>query len=51
MILGLMLLYIPFVKANGVTILIGVFGLIMGILYVIDAFRYRKMKDTLDMML
>ena len=50
-LLGLMLLYIPFVKANGVTILIGVFGLIMGFLYVIDAFRYRKMKDTLDMML
>jgi uncharacterized membrane protein HdeD (DUF308 family) len=50
-ILGFMLLYIPFVKASDVTILIGVFGLIMGSLYVIDAFRYRKMKDTLDMLL
>ncbi len=48
---GSLLLFGPLSKANGVTILIGIFGLIMGALYCIDAFRYRKMEDALDMML
>lgn len=48
---GLLLLFIPLPKANDITILLGVFGIIMGSLYIIDSFRYRKMKDTLDMLL
>lgn len=48
---GSLLLYHTFAKASGVTNVIGVFGLIMGILYLVDAFRYRNMEETLDMML
>jgi uncharacterized membrane protein HdeD (DUF308 family) len=48
---GLLLLFSPLPKAKAVTIIIGVFGLIMGSLYTIDAYRYRKMTDTLDMLL
>lgn len=48
---GLLLLFIPLPKADDITILLGIFGIIMGSLYIIDSFRYRKMKDTLDMLL
>ena len=48
---GLLLLFIPLPKANDITILLGVFGVLMGSLYIIDSYRYRKMKDTLDMLL
>jgi uncharacterized membrane protein HdeD (DUF308 family) len=48
---GFLLLFSPLPKAKAVTVLIGIFGLIMGSLYTIDAFRYRKMTDTLDMLL
>jgi uncharacterized membrane protein HdeD (DUF308 family) len=50
-VLGILLLFSPFAKANGVTILIGVFGVMMGFLYFIDALRYRKTEGTLDMIL
>jgi uncharacterized membrane protein HdeD (DUF308 family) len=48
---GVLIIFSPLPKARGITILIGVFGLIMGSLYIIDAFRYRKMDDTLGMMM
>jgi uncharacterized membrane protein HdeD (DUF308 family) len=48
---GILLLFIPLPKADDITILLGVFGVIMGSLYIVDSFRYRKMKDTLDMLL
>lgn len=48
---GLLLLFIPLPKANDITILLGAFGVIMGSLYIVDSYRYRKMKDTLDMLL
>lgn len=48
---GALLLFSPFARATSITIIIGSFGVIMGGLYVIDAFRYRKMADTLDMLL
>ena len=51
MVFGILLLDSPFVKANGFTALIGAFGITMGLLYIIDAFRYRKMEETLDMMM
>ncbi|HXB93464.1 MAG TPA: DUF308 domain-containing protein [Puia sp.] len=50
-VFGVLMIYSPFVRANGITVLIGSFGVIMGALYIIDSFRYRKMKETLDMML
>jgi uncharacterized membrane protein HdeD (DUF308 family) len=48
---GLLLLFIPLPKANDITLLLGIFGVIMGSLYIVDSYRYRKMKDTLDMLL
>ena len=48
---GLLLLFIPLPKATGITMLIGVFGLIMGALYTFDAYRFRKKAETLNMML
>jgi uncharacterized membrane protein HdeD (DUF308 family) len=48
---GLLLLFIPLPKANDITILLGVFGVIMGSLYIVDSYRYRNSKDTLDMLL
>jgi uncharacterized membrane protein HdeD (DUF308 family) len=48
---GFLLLFIPLPKADSITILLGAFGIIMGSLYIIDSYRYRKMKDTLDMLL
>ena len=51
LLFGSLLLFDPFTRSRDVTDLIGLFGVIMGGLYVIDAFRYRKTEDTLDMML
>jgi uncharacterized membrane protein HdeD (DUF308 family) len=48
---GLLLLFSPLVRSNDVTLLIGIFGVIMGGLYIVDAFRFRKMEETLEMML
>ncbi len=50
-VFGLLLLYGPLAKANSITFLIGTFGVIMGALYVVDAFRYRNREETLNMML
>jgi uncharacterized membrane protein HdeD (DUF308 family) len=51
MLFGALLLFSPLPKADDITILLGIFGALMGSLYIIDSYRYRKSKDTLDMML
>src|SRR5579859_5715038 len=51
LVFGSLLLFSPFARATSITLIIGSFGVIMGGLYVIDAFRYRKLEDTLDMLL
>ncbi len=48
---GLLMLYSPFAKARHITLLIGIFGVIMGSCYLIDAWRYRHAEDAMDMML
>lgn len=48
---GFLLLFSPFARATSITLLIGGFGIIMGGLYIIDSFRFRRMEDTMDMML
>ena len=50
-VFGLLIIFYPLAKANGITIFIGLFALIMGTLYVFDSIRYRKLSDTLDLML
>lgn len=48
---GVLLLFSPLPRANDITLLLGVFFVIMGSLYTVDSYRYRKLKDTLDMLL
>jgi uncharacterized membrane protein HdeD (DUF308 family) len=48
---GFMLLFSSFARATSITLLIGGFGVIMGGLYIIDAFRFRNMENTMDMLL
>ncbi|HVS96656.1 MAG TPA: DUF308 domain-containing protein [Puia sp.] len=50
-VFGSLLLFSPFARANSITLLIGSFGVLMGSLYIVDSIRFRKMEDTLDMML
>ncbi len=47
---GILVLFNPFSTSNGITRLMGAFGLTLGSLDIIDAMRFRKSKDTLDMM-
>ncbi len=48
---GSLLLFSPFARASSITLLLGGFGLVMGSLYIIDAFRYRNKEENLDIML
>lgn len=50
-IFALMLLFGSFEKARDMVTLIGSFGILMGGVYLIEAYRYRKMEDALEMML
>lgn len=50
-VFGILLLFSPLPKANDITLLLGIFGVIMGSLYTIDSYRYRKLNDTVDMLL
>ncbi len=50
-IFGALIVYYPFARVNDVTLLIGIFALIMGTLTLFDSFRLRNSKDTLNMML
>ncbi|WP_431216214.1 HdeD family acid-resistance protein [Puia sp. P3] len=47
---GSLLLFSPFARASSITILIGAFGVTMGCLYIIDALRYRRRPDNVDVM-
>src|SRR5882757_2280609 len=48
-VFGALLIAGPLDKASSITILIGTFGIIMGSLYVVDAFRFRHREETLNM--
>jgi uncharacterized membrane protein HdeD (DUF308 family) len=50
-IFGLLIIFYPLEKANGITIFIGLFTLIMGVLYVFDSIRFRKLTDTIELMM
>jgi uncharacterized membrane protein HdeD (DUF308 family) len=49
-IFGLLIINNPFATSNGITILIGTFGILLGSLNIFDSFRFRKKEDTLNMM-
>src|ERR1700761_3537201 len=48
---GFLLLFSPFARATSITLLIGGFGVTMGVLYIVDSFRFRNMENTMDMLL
>jgi len=50
-VFGLLIIFYPFAKANGITVFLGLFALIIGTLYIVDSIRYRKLSDTLDLLL
>jgi len=50
-IFGISIAYISFPKANDITILIGAFAVTMGLLFIIDSFRFKDMDHTLNMIL
>jgi uncharacterized membrane protein HdeD (DUF308 family) len=47
---GLLVVYNPLERSDGITLFVGAFGLIMGALYIFDSLRWRKMTDTVNMM-
>ncbi|HEY2348101.1 MAG TPA: DUF308 domain-containing protein [Puia sp.] len=50
-VFGLLIIFYPLTKARGITVFLGFFTLIIGTLYVFDSIRYRKLPDTLDLVL
>jgi uncharacterized membrane protein HdeD (DUF308 family) len=48
---GSLLLFSPFARASSITFLLGAFGIVMGGLYIIDAFRFRNRQENLEIML
>lgn len=48
---GILIIYSPLERADGITILTGSFALIIGSLYIFDSIRFRKLPDTLNLML
>ena len=49
-VFGLLVIYNPLGRSDGITLFIGAFGWVMGLLYIFDSLRFRKMEDSLDMM-
>jgi uncharacterized membrane protein HdeD (DUF308 family) len=48
---GLLLWYSPLVRASDISYLIGSFGVIMGLLFIIDAFRLRHREGAVNMII
>ena len=47
---GLLVVYNPIARANGITIVIAAFGLVMGAFNIFDAFRFRKTAAEVNLM-
>ena len=47
---GLLIVYYPFARVNDVTLLIGFFSVLTGVLTLFDAYRLRNRRDTLNML-
>jgi uncharacterized membrane protein HdeD (DUF308 family) len=50
-VFGLLIIFYPLKKANGITVFVGFFALIMGSLYLFDSIRFRKSAYTLDLVI
>jgi membrane protein HdeD len=50
-IFGFLIIFYPLKKANGITVFIGFFALVMGLLYIFDAIRFRNFARTLNLVL
>jgi uncharacterized membrane protein HdeD (DUF308 family) len=49
-VFGVLIMYNPLKEAAGVTIFIGSFAALMGLVYLFDSFRYRKTETSTDLM-
>ena len=49
-VFGWLIVNLPLEKADNITTLIGLFGLTMGALAIFDAWRFRKISDTLNLL-
>jgi uncharacterized membrane protein HdeD (DUF308 family) len=47
---GILIMYNPLNKATGITIFIGSFAVLLGVVYLFDSFRYRKTESSIDLM-
>ena len=50
-VFGLLIIYKPLARANEITLLIAAFALLMGILNILDAFRFKNKKHETSMLL
>jgi uncharacterized membrane protein HdeD (DUF308 family) len=48
---GSVILYNPLERGTGITLSLGFYGLVMGALYVFESLRFKKLTDTVDIML
>ena len=46
---GLVILYNPLERGTGVTLFLGLYGLVMGSLHVFESIRFKKLTDTVKM--
>jgi uncharacterized membrane protein HdeD (DUF308 family) len=50
-IFGLIIIYNPMERGTGITLFLGLYGLVMGTLYMFESIRFKKLTDTVDIML
>jgi uncharacterized membrane protein HdeD (DUF308 family) len=48
---GLLIIFHPLKRASGITVFIGFFAFITGVLYVVDSIRFKKFAYTLDLVI
>ena len=49
-VFGVLIMYNPLKQATGITLFIGSFAVLLGIIYLLDSFRYRKTETSIDLM-
>jgi len=49
-VFGVLIMYNPLKQATGITLFIGSFAVLLGMIYLFDSFRYRKTESSIDLM-
>jgi len=50
LVFGVLIMYNPINRATGITVFIGSFGVLLGVLYLFDSLRYRKTGPAINLM-